>query len=171
MSVRFRLSCYAAFHGPADSGEVKQAKITGQFSFFGLPLGRVVISRPRQTALLLVQLSSPNGKPRLTLRRSESSSVSVSTLYTHERQFRGNCGSSGVASQRRSSARRKRANAELHCQSSASSTKSARTGLTDDTEPEKSGIRSILASSPCEFRCRSYTEPRTRFFFQKSFPD
>ena len=101
----------------------------GQVFFFGLPLGRVVVSSPRRTALLRVQLSSPNGKPRLTLWRSEFSSASVSTLFTHERQFRGNRGSSGIASQRRSSARWKRAYAELHCQSSASSTKFARTGF------------------------------------------
>ena len=50
----------------------------GQVSFFGRPLGRVVVSRPRRTALLLVHWSSPNGKPRLTLRRTECSSASAS---------------------------------------------------------------------------------------------
>ena len=101
----------------------------GQVSFFGRPLGRVVASRPSRTALLLVQSSSPKGKPRFTLRRSEFSSASVSTLFAHERQSRGNGGSSGIASQRRSLARWRRAYAELHCQSSASSMKFARTGF------------------------------------------
>ena len=101
----------------------------GQVSFFGRPLGRVVVSRPSRTALLLVQLSSPKGKPRFTLWRSEFSSASVSTLFTHERQVLGNGGSSGIASQRRSSARWRRADAELYCQSSASSMKFARTGF------------------------------------------
>ena len=82
-----------------------------------------------RTALLQVQLSSPKGKPRFTLGRSEFSSASVSTLFAHERQFRGNAGSPAIASQRRSSARWKRAYAELHCQSSPSSTKFARTGF------------------------------------------
>jgi len=101
----------------------------GQVFFFGRPLGRVVVSRPSRTALLLVQLSSPKGKPRFTLWRSEFSSASVSTLFTHERQVLGNGGSSGIASQRRSSARWRRADAELYCQSSASSMKFARTGF------------------------------------------
>ena len=70
-------------------GEEKGVKKRGQVSFFGHLLGRVVVSRPRQTALLRVQLSSPKGKPRLTLWRSELSSASVSTLQPHERQFRG----------------------------------------------------------------------------------
>ena len=94
----------------------------GQVSFFGRPLSRVVVSSPSRPALLLIQLPSPKGKSRFTPRRSEFSSASVSTLWPHERQFGGNAGSLGTASQRRSSARWRRARAVLHCQSSASST-------------------------------------------------
>ncbi len=87
-----------------DSVVTCEAAKKGQVSFLGLPLGRVVVSRPRRTALLLVHWSSPNGTPRWTLRRSEFNSASVSALFTQERQFRGNGGSSGIASQRSLSA-------------------------------------------------------------------
>ena len=57
----------------------------GQVSFFGLPLGRVVVSRPRRTALLLVHWSSPDGTPRLTLWRSDFNSASVATLFPQDK--------------------------------------------------------------------------------------
>lgn len=37
---------------------------------FGLPCGRVVISRPGLWVAVVAQVSSPNGEPRFTLRRS-----------------------------------------------------------------------------------------------------
>jgi hypothetical protein len=47
------------------------------FGIRGLPWGRVVISRPSFFVAVVVQVSSPNGEPRLTLRRSAVSSASV----------------------------------------------------------------------------------------------
>lgn len=47
------------------------------FGIRGLPCGRVVISRPSFFVAVVAQVSSPNGEPRLTLRRSAVSSASV----------------------------------------------------------------------------------------------
>ena len=43
---------------------------------FGLPCGRVVISRPSFLVAVVAHVSSPNGEPRLTLRRMAASSAS-----------------------------------------------------------------------------------------------
>jgi len=58
--------------------KVVTVKVSGTVYFnFGLPCGRVVISRPSFRGVVVDHVSSPNGDPRLTLRRMAASSASV----------------------------------------------------------------------------------------------
>ena len=57
---------------------VRAKKVSGTvYLSFGLPCGRMVISRPSFFVAVVAHVSSPNGEPRLTLRRSAVSSASV----------------------------------------------------------------------------------------------
>jgi len=56
------------------TGKVKTASTTVYFNL-GRPCGRVVISRPSLLVAVVAHASSPNGEPRLTLRRMEGESA------------------------------------------------------------------------------------------------
>ncbi len=56
----------------------EKTKVSGTvYLSFGLPCGRVVISSPSFLVAVVAHVSSPNGEPRLTLRRMAASSASV----------------------------------------------------------------------------------------------
>ena len=59
-----------------EKGEPEKVSGTVYLSF-GLPCGREVISRPSFLVAVVAHVSSPNGVPRLTLRRMAASSASV----------------------------------------------------------------------------------------------
>ena len=66
------------YHDSAKGKKVSEAQKTAGPTYFnfGLPCGRVVISRPSFLVAVVAHVSSPNGEPRLTLRRMAASSAS-----------------------------------------------------------------------------------------------
>ncbi len=106
-----------------------QESLFGSFRTLGRPRGRSVDSRSRRRAVDSTHVSLPKGLPRLTLQRTASTSFSLSGSFTRLTQF-GSLGSghadnnlgsgSGWVAQRYN---------DPHRQSSARSTKSARTAF------------------------------------------
>src|SRR5207253_143177 len=58
-------------------------------AFFGRPRGRSEDSMPSRLTMVRCHVSSPNGLPRLTLRRKRVSSASVIGSFTHSAQDAG----------------------------------------------------------------------------------